>query len=154
MRSRKRSGRRPGGFYYHQPLKLSIIIIPTQKSRKLAAVPFRSALTMLSEAERNGTGRQASSVLFSSVLATSSCILCVCVVGDRELHWFFLLSLLHLCWCVYNNNHNSNNNNNNTNIYQVATALLVAGFTLTFWIPTFASTSSYSSVFQSGRLLV
>jgi len=29
----------------------------------------------------------------------------------------------------------------------VATALLVAGSTLTFWIPLFASTSSYSSVF-------
>jgi len=29
---------------------------------------------------------------------------------------------------------------------QVATALLVAGSTLTFWIPPFASTSSYSSV--------
>ena len=35
---------------------------------------------------------------------------------------------------------------------QVATALLVAGFTLTFWIPPFASTSSYSSVVQSARL--
>jgi len=33
----------------------------------------------------------------------------------------------------------------------VATALLVAGFTLTFWLPwqtPFASTSSYSSVVQ------
>jgi len=29
--------------------------------------------------------------------------------------------------------------------FQVATALLVAGSTLTFWIPPFASTSSYSS---------
>jgi len=38
--------------------------------------------------------------------------------------------------------------------YQVATALLVAGSTLTFWIPPFASTSSYSSVVQSTRLLV
>jgi len=37
---------------------------------------------------------------------------------------------------------------------QVATALLVAGFTLTFWIPPFASTSLYSSVFQSARLLI
>jgi len=36
----------------------------------------------------------------------------------------------------------------------VATALLVAGSTLTFWLPPFASTSSYSSVFQSPRLLV
>jgi len=39
----------------------------------------------------------------------------------------------------------------------VATALLVAGSTLTFWIPwqtSFASTSSYSSVVQSARLLV
>jgi len=36
--------------------------------------------------------------------------------------------------------------------FQVATALLVAGSTLTFWIPwqtSFASTSSYSSVIQS-----
>jgi len=32
---------------------------------------------------------------------------------------------------------------------QVATALLVAGSTLTFWIPPFASTSPYSSVVQS-----
>ena len=31
----------------------------------------------------------------------------------------------------------------------VVTALLVAGSTLTFWIPPFASTSSHSSVFQS-----
>jgi len=38
-------------------------------------------------------------------------------------------------------------------LVQVATALLVAGSTLTFWIPPFASTSSYSSVFQSARLL-
>jgi len=30
--------------------------------------------------------------------------------------------------------------------FQVATALLVAGFTRTFWIPRFASTNSYSSV--------
>ena len=37
---------------------------------------------------------------------------------------------------------------------QVANALLVAGSTLTFWIPSFASTSSYSSIFQSARLLV
>jgi len=36
----------------------------------------------------------------------------------------------------------------------VATALLVAGSTLTFWLPPFTSTSSYSSVFQSPRLLV
>jgi len=39
----------------------------------------------------------------------------------------------------------------------VATTLLVAGFTLTFWIPwqpLFASTSSYSSIVQSVRLLV
>jgi len=42
-------------------------------------------------------------------------------------------------------------------INQVATALLVAGSTLTFWIPwqtSLASTSSYSSVVQSTRLLV
>ena len=41
--------------------------------------------------------------------------------------------------------------------FQVATALLVAGSTLTFWIPWqthFASASSYSSVVQSARLLV
>ena len=40
---------------------------------------------------------------------------------------------------------------------QVATALLVAGPTLTFWIPwqtRFAFTYSYSSVVQSARLLV
>jgi len=40
---------------------------------------------------------------------------------------------------------------------QVATVLLVAGYTLTFWIlwqTSFASTSSYSSVVQSARLLV
>ena len=42
----------------------------------------------------------------------------------------------------------------NYDYYQVATALLVAGSTLTFWIPPFASTSSYSSVVQSTRLLV
>jgi len=39
----------------------------------------------------------------------------------------------------------------------VATTLLVAGSTLSFWIPRqtlFASTSSYSSVVQSARLLV
>jgi len=39
----------------------------------------------------------------------------------------------------------------------VATTLLVAGYTLTFWIlwqTSFASTSSYSSVVQSARLLV
>jgi len=35
----------------------------------------------------------------------------------------------------------------------VATALLVVGSTLTFWIPPFVSTSSYSSVIQSARLL-
>ena len=39
-------------------------------------------------------------------------------------------------------------------ILQVATALLVAGSTLTFWIPPFVCTSSYSSVVQSVRLLV
>ena len=39
-------------------------------------------------------------------------------------------------------------------LFQVATALLVAGSTLAFWIPPFASTSSYSSVVQSARLLV
>ena len=42
-------------------------------------------------------------------------------------------------------------------IVQVATALLVAGSTLTFWIlsrTSFAFTSSYSSVVQSDRLLV
>ena len=33
--------------------------------------------------------------------------------------------------------------------YQVATALLVAGSTLTFWIPPFASTSLYSSVVKA-----
>jgi len=41
--------------------------------------------------------------------------------------------------------------------FQVATALPVAGSTLTFWIPwqtSFASTSSYSSIVQSARLLV
>jgi len=41
--------------------------------------------------------------------------------------------------------------------YQVATPLLVAGSTLTFWIPwqtLFASTSLYSSVVQSAMLLV
>jgi len=37
---------------------------------------------------------------------------------------------------------------------QVATALLVAGSTLTFWIPQFVSTSSYSSVVQGTRLIV
>jgi len=31
-------------------------------------------------------------------------------------------------------------------LLQVATTLLVAGSTLTFWIPPFASTSSFSSV--------
>jgi len=36
----------------------------------------------------------------------------------------------------------------------VATALLVAGSTLTFWRPQFVCTSSYSSVVQSARLLV
>jgi len=39
----------------------------------------------------------------------------------------------------------------------VATALLVAGSTLTFWIlwqTPFASTSSHSSVVQSARLLL
>jgi len=36
----------------------------------------------------------------------------------------------------------------------VATALLVAGSTPSFWIPQFVSTSSYSSVIQSARLLV
>ena len=35
------------------------------------------------------------------------------------------------------------------NIIQVATALLVAGSTPTFWIPQFVSTSSYSSVVQA-----
>jgi len=39
-------------------------------------------------------------------------------------------------------------------LLQVATALLVAGSTLTFWIPPFVCTSSYSSVVQSVRLLV
>ena len=39
-------------------------------------------------------------------------------------------------------------------VVQVATALLVAVSTLTFWIPPFASTSSYSSIFQSAMLLV
>jgi len=38
-------------------------------------------------------------------------------------------------------------------MFQVATALLVAGSTLTFWKPPLASTSSCSSVFQSARLL-
>ena len=45
---------------------------------------------------------------------------------------------------------------NFTSFLQVATALLVAGTTLTVWIPwqtSFASTSSYSSVVQSARLL-
>jgi len=40
---------------------------------------------------------------------------------------------------------------------QVATALLVAGSTLTFWIPwqtSFASTSSFSSFAESARPLV
>ena len=37
-------------------------------------------------------------------------------------------------------------------VFQVVTALLVAGSTLTYWIPPFASTSSYSSVVQSTRL--
>ena len=37
---------------------------------------------------------------------------------------------------------------------QVATTLLVAGSTLTFWIPVFASTSSYPSIVQNARLLV
>jgi len=40
---------------------------------------------------------------------------------------------------------------------QVATALLVAGSTLTFWIPwqtSFESTSSYSSIIEIARLLV
>jgi len=39
----------------------------------------------------------------------------------------------------------------------VATALLVAGSTLNFWIPwqtPFAPTSSYSNIVQSARLLV
>jgi len=42
-------------------------------------------------------------------------------------------------------------------LLQVATALLVADYTLTFWIlwqTLFASTSSYSSVVQSARPLV
>ena len=39
-------------------------------------------------------------------------------------------------------------------VLQVATALLVAGSTLTFWRPQFVCTSSYSSVVQSARLLV
>ena len=39
-------------------------------------------------------------------------------------------------------------------LIQVATALLVAGSAPTFWIPPFVSTSSYSSVVQSARLLV
>ena len=42
-------------------------------------------------------------------------------------------------------------------LLQVATALLVAGSTLTFWIPwqtPFTSTSSRSNVVQSARLLV
>jgi len=34
-------------------------------------------------------------------------------------------------------------------VHQVATALLVAGSTPTFWIPPFVSTSSYSSVVQA-----
>jgi len=34
----------------------------------------------------------------------------------------------------------------------VATAFLVAGSTRTFWIPPFASTSLYSSVFRSAWL--
>ena len=40
---------------------------------------------------------------------------------------------------------------------QVATALLVAGSTLTFWIPwqtPFSSTRLYSNVVQSARLIV
>jgi len=39
-------------------------------------------------------------------------------------------------------------------MYQMATTLLVAGSTLTFWTPLFASTSSYFSVVQSDRLLL
>ena len=39
-------------------------------------------------------------------------------------------------------------------LFQVATALLVAGSTPTFWIPQFVSTGLYSSVVQSARLLV
>ena len=39
-------------------------------------------------------------------------------------------------------------------LFQVATALLVAGSTLTLWRPKFVCTSSYSSVVQSARLLV
>jgi len=39
-------------------------------------------------------------------------------------------------------------------MFQVATALLAAGSTLTFWRPQFVCTSSYSSVVQSARLLV
>jgi len=42
-------------------------------------------------------------------------------------------------------------------LFQVATTLLVAGPTLTFWIPwqtPFASTSSCSSVVQSTRSIV
>jgi len=37
---------------------------------------------------------------------------------------------------------------------QVATTLLVASSTLTFWRPPFVCTGSYSSVVQSARLLV
>ena len=43
---------------------------------------------------------------------------------------------------------------NISELWQVATTLLVAGPTLTFWIPWHAFTYSYSNVVQSARLLV
>ena len=40
------------------------------------------------------------------------------------------------------------------NLLQVATALLVAGSTLTIWIRPFASTSSYSSVVKAAARVI
>ena len=61
-------------------------------------------------------------------------------IPGETLSWWVFMS----CWQDFN-------------YEQVATALLVAGSTLTFWIrwqTWFASTSSYSSIVQSARLLV
>ena len=61
--------------------------------------------------------------------------------GHFQLTFFYPYILLHFWF------------NNVFFFLQVATALLVAGSTLTFWIPLCASTSSYPSVVQSARLL-
>ena len=104
--------------------------------------------TLVSRPNRNGVDAGWIAICCTRI------VVCASIASCPYIYWAFTITSLHKCSTYVAR---TKKQEICLITLQVATALLVAGYTLTFWIlwqTSFASTSSYSSVVQSAMLLV